>query len=274
MNVEGVDGEILGELVVSDTTIRKRFDDILSGVERNGHAPSVFMEAALTDDTDAQVAFLAEYRWALALLVQQEQIASQERKDVLTLVAEDTLFIAAETYDPKKEPNFLKHLGVSFLEYLRSEGWNVNGYIITPDRFDTAIRSAAASQEASHVKDEASGVIPSDEADRVLEAVSKYFDIPVELLVNGRVARVADARRTAIYFMAERYRIDWRDIRAALSLRLDNQYAESALARYQQELETDQCLQNIVAGVSVLLELRERRRRTETSSLPPVAPLE
>lgn len=100
----------LTDLAEFDEALQHRIELIQCGYSPNGHSPNGMLSAVLNEnhDTDAEIAFIEEYRWALALSIYGHKESEDPRS--LMLAAEDSLFEAAASYDTQEEPNFLTHL--------------------------------------------------------------------------------------------------------------------------------------------------------------------
>ncbi|MGI8635720.1 MAG: hypothetical protein ACR2KZ_09990 [Segetibacter sp.] len=106
----------LGLLVDFDYSIAERVQSITEGNEVNGHNPNGNLTEALTENIVAQKELIEEYRWALMLM--SYRYKDSEEQETLLAAAEDGLFIAAETFNPTQEPNFLTHLQTTLQNYL------------------------------------------------------------------------------------------------------------------------------------------------------------
>lgn len=108
--------EKIEELLHFDESLSTRISEIEAGLSPNGHSPNGMIEDALSSDGDAQERFIDEYKWALSIAIFPHR--HKENKDVLMSAAVDGLFGAAESYEPEKEPNFLRHLSSGLSSYL------------------------------------------------------------------------------------------------------------------------------------------------------------
>lgn len=131
--------ELLRELSLFDSSLAERIRDAENGVYRNGHSPNGVLTEALKGQAAREQDFLDEYEWALNLAIYP--YAASENRRALMLAAEDGLFMAAASYDPQKEPNFLRHLSKVASDYLeRTFGQAKEAELPSADVFDEVVR--------------------------------------------------------------------------------------------------------------------------------------
>lgn len=111
-------GTLLRDLSTFDQSLSTRINELEAGLSPNGEHPNGILSRILEDDKpEDHEAFVEEYDWALSLAIYPHR--HKEDRPVLMSAAQDGLYMAGETYDPAKEPNFLKHLSMTVGVYLR-----------------------------------------------------------------------------------------------------------------------------------------------------------
>ncbi len=131
--------ETLEDLAGFDPLLEARIAAIRAGLSPNGENPNGILGQALEGgDPKDETAFINEYAWALSLAAFPYR--KQEPQAALRSAAIDGLFIAGETYDPKKEPNFLKHMSVAVGSYLHEVFGDAETHELPPaDEFEAFV---------------------------------------------------------------------------------------------------------------------------------------
>lgn len=118
------DAELLDDLAAFDRCLQDRVTEIQNGLSPNGQNPDGVLTDFLAptnpknpkEHVEAENALIKEYEWAIALF----GYAYGEMVDPVAFraAAEEGLFLAGESYDEEKEPDFLKHLTGELGNYL------------------------------------------------------------------------------------------------------------------------------------------------------------